>query len=107
MPRKSKYLADVDPETLAWWSLTLAQRFVESQKLWATFLALGGSLDPEPDRQSPFYFPEAPSTRAVDGGSGVRVVRRRGVHARRRSGRSSRGVKPVAAARTRKRKRRG
>lgn len=47
-----------DPETLEWWSMTPAQRFVESQVLWATYLALGGSLDPEPDSQSPFYDPE-------------------------------------------------
>jgi len=49
------YEAPDDPETLEWWSLTPAQRFLESQRLWATFLALGGSLEPEPDWQSPFY----------------------------------------------------
>ncbi|HEV8060625.1 MAG TPA: hypothetical protein VGP68_12155 [Gemmataceae bacterium] len=47
-----------DPEVLEWWSLTPAQRFLESQKLLITFIALGGSLEPEPDWQSPFYFPE-------------------------------------------------
>jgi hypothetical protein len=44
--------------------MTPAQRFQESQKLWSTFLALGGSLDPEPDSQSPFYFEEASGSRA-------------------------------------------
>lgn len=44
------------PEDIEWWSLTPAQRLSESQKLWATYLALGGSLDPEPDTQSPFHF---------------------------------------------------
>ena len=61
--RKDQDLPE-DLETLEWWSLTPAQRFVESQKLWSTFLALGGSLDPEPDSQSPFYFPEASGTSA-------------------------------------------
>lgn len=68
MPRRSKYRPQENEETVQWWSLSPAQRFVESQKLWATFLALGGSLEPEPDRQSPFYDPQAPCPRAVDGG---------------------------------------
>src|SRR5262249_42891222 len=45
-----------DPEVQEWWALTPAQRFAESSRLWATYLALGGSLEPEPDWQSPFYF---------------------------------------------------
>jgi hypothetical protein len=57
-----------DPETLAWWRLTPAQRFQESQKLWSTFVALGGSLDPEPDWQSPFYVAETSRPRPAHGG---------------------------------------
>src|SRR6266404_5302750 len=57
-----------DPETLDWWSLTPGQRFLESQKLWTTFVALGGSLDPEPDWQSPFYFAEISRPRPAHGG---------------------------------------
>jgi hypothetical protein len=72
-----------DPEALEWWSLTPAERFVESQKLWATFLALGGSLEPEPDWQSPFYFPETSGPRASDGRSSVHSLRRRRVQPRR------------------------
>jgi hypothetical protein len=79
----SSYEPQEDPETLEWWSMTPAQRFAESQKLWATFLALGGSLDPEPDWQSPFYFPETPSSRSAHGGTGVHSVRRRRVQPRR------------------------
>jgi len=46
MPRRrSTYVPSEDPEVLAWWSLTPQQRFRESQELWVTFLALGGSLD--------------------------------------------------------------
>ncbi|HEY3739824.1 MAG TPA: hypothetical protein VGL53_08265 [Bryobacteraceae bacterium] len=38
-----------------WYRLTPAERFLESMKLWETYLALGGSLEPEPDTQSPFF----------------------------------------------------
>lgn len=31
----------------------------ESMILWDTFLLMGGSLEPEPDPQSPFYFAPA------------------------------------------------
>jgi hypothetical protein len=62
-----------------WINLTPQQRFEESQKLLANFLALGGSLDPAPDLQSPFYDPEAPVARPVDGGTGLRNIRIRGV----------------------------
>lgn len=41
--------------------------------------ALGGSLDPEPDSQSPFFDEDAPSSVPVDGRPGVRVIRRSGV----------------------------
>ena len=45
-------------EWLDWYRLSAMERLSESQKLWPTYLALGGSLDPEPDTQSPFYNPE-------------------------------------------------
>jgi hypothetical protein len=41
-------------EWAEWYRLTPQERWLESERLWATFLALGGSLDPEPDPQSPF-----------------------------------------------------
>ncbi len=37
-----------------WYSMTPRERWSESSKLWATYLALGGSLEPEPDTHSPF-----------------------------------------------------
>jgi len=92
--RSSRYRPDVDQETLEWWSMTPAERWIESQKMWATFLALGGSLDPEPDWQSPFYFEEAPRSRAIDGRSGVRRVRGRGIQPRHRSGRRAKRKQP-------------
>ena len=45
----------VDGERAEWYRLTPVQRWLESEKLWQTYLALGGSLDPEPDTQSPFF----------------------------------------------------
>ncbi len=44
-----------DEET-DWLYLTPQERFLETTKLWTLYFALGGSLDPEPDPQSPFYF---------------------------------------------------
>jgi hypothetical protein len=57
--------------------LTPQERYIESCKLWSTYLALGGSLDPEPDSQSPFNFPELECAVPADGRSGVHFVRRR------------------------------
>ena len=64
-----------EPEWLEWYALTPLERWAESEKLWAHYLAVGGSLDPEPDTQSPFFDPAAQSSRPVDGRSGLRVVR--------------------------------
>ena len=66
----------VGDEWAEWYQLKLVQRWLESERLWQTCLALGGSLDPEPDTQSPFFDPNAPSARPVDGRPGVRVIRR-------------------------------
>ncbi|MBL7130822.1 MAG: hypothetical protein ISS45_05425 [Candidatus Omnitrophica bacterium] len=45
-------------EDMEWLTITPAQRLLETTKLWKLYIALGGSLDPEPDPQSPFYFQE-------------------------------------------------
>ena len=70
---------DPTDEWHEWYRLTPQERWRESEKLWAQYLAMGGSLDPEPDSQSPFDFPELRGTRPVDGGTGLRVLRRGGV----------------------------
>lgn len=67
----------VGSEWAEWYGLTPAERWRESGKLWASFLALGGSLDPEPDTQSPFFDTRAQRAIAAHGRSGVRVIRRR------------------------------
>lgn len=66
-------------EWAEWYALSPAERFEESARLWQTYLALGGSLDPEPDSQSPFHDPQEWRAIAVDGRPGVRLVRRGGV----------------------------
>ena len=66
-------------EWAEWCRLTPEERWIESERLWATFLALGGSLDPEPDPQSPFDVAFSRGQQPLDGRAGVRVVRRGGV----------------------------
>jgi hypothetical protein len=66
----------VGEEWAEWYSLTPQQRWERSLALWDTFILLGGSLDPEPDSQSPFYDPEAPGPGSTDGRAGLRVLRR-------------------------------
>ncbi len=67
------------PEWAEWYRMTPAERWMESAKLWNHYISIGGSLDPEPDTQSPFFDPELQSEVASDGRSGMRVIRRSGV----------------------------
>jgi hypothetical protein len=69
----------VGPEWAEWYRMTPAERWEASARMWADFLALGGSLDPEPDTQSPFFDPDEWRAIAADGGPGLRSVRRSGV----------------------------
>ncbi len=72
----------IRPERIAgaewaeWYRMSPQQRWKASERLWATFLALGGSLDPEPDTQSPFFDARAPRSRVAHGRASVRVLRR-------------------------------
>ena len=67
---------DRPEEWQAWAELTPLKRFRESGKIFAQYLAMGGSLDPDPDPTSPFDDPEASSTSLAYGRPGVRVLRR-------------------------------
>lgn len=69
----------VGEEWAEWYRLTPVERWLESEKLWQIYLALGGSLDPEPDTQSPFFDAQTPRPSAPRARPGVRVIRRRGV----------------------------
>ena len=77
--------APISPEELvgvewaSWYRLTPLQRWEESAKLWQTYLTLGGSLDPEPDTQSPFFDGSSPGAMSAHGRAGLRVLRRSGV----------------------------
>ena len=51
-----KLIHDLPDEALEWMLMTEEERLRENARMWQTYLALGGSLDPEPDPQSPFYF---------------------------------------------------
>jgi hypothetical protein len=69
----------VGEEWAEWYRLTPAQRWEETNRLWQTYIELGGSLDPEPDTQSPFFDASAPGPLPAHGRAGMRVVRRSGV----------------------------
>jgi hypothetical protein len=69
----------VGAEWAEWYAMTPQERFEASSKLWQTYLELGGSLDPEPDSQSPFYSDEERRAFAAHGRPGLRVVRRGGI----------------------------
>lgn len=66
-------------EWLEWYTLTPAQRWAESTKLWQVYLELGGSLDPEPDTQSPFFDEQEWRELFAHGRTGLHIVRRSGV----------------------------
>jgi len=62
-----------------WYRLTPLDRMRESLKLWQFYLEAGGSLDPEPDSQSPFDDVMPRGTAPAYRRTGLRVVRRSGV----------------------------
>ena len=55
---------DMSDEWKEWLELFPIERFRESEKIFAQYLAMGGSLDPDPDLTSPFYDPETSSSGA-------------------------------------------
>ena len=66
----------VGEEWASWYRLSPQERWHELQKLWEVYLYLGGSLDAQPDTQSPFFDSEAASKGAPDGRPGMRILRR-------------------------------
>lgn len=69
----------IDDEWMEWYLLTPAERWRESSRLWETYMMLGGSLDDEPDSQSPFFDAQAASSEPADGRPDAQIVRRGGV----------------------------
>lgn len=70
---------NISAEWLDWYNLSPIERWEHSTRLWETFLALGGSLEPEPDTESPFFHAASWRPAPVDGRPGVRVLRRCGI----------------------------
>ena len=69
----------LDPDWLECYAMTPLERWRESGKLWAFYLGVGGSLDPEPDSESPFDALYERSPVPADGRPGLLVLRRSGV----------------------------
>ena len=67
---------ELPDEWREWIALTPLERWRESQKLFAQYLAQGGSLDPDPDPDSPFYFPDEWRPDLAHGRAGLRLLRR-------------------------------
>ena len=67
---------DWPDEWKEWVALTPIERFRESEKIFAQYLSMGGSLDPDPDPTSPFYDPSEWNPDAAHGRAGLRVLRR-------------------------------
>jgi hypothetical protein len=67
---------DLPDEWREWIELTPLERWRQSQLLFAQYLAQGGSLDPDPDPDGPFYFPEEWRPDVAHGRAGLRLLRR-------------------------------
>lgn len=74
-----KFYTEDGDEWEDWYRLTPSQRWSEFTKLWEMYLEAGGSLDPEPDSQSPFFDEEEWRAGLADGRSGVHLLRRGGI----------------------------
>ena len=69
----------IDDEWLDWYRLSPTERWKQSEALLEHYLFLGGSLDPEPDTQSPFFDEKEWRKASTHGRAGMRVIRRGGV----------------------------
>ena len=67
---------EMPDEWQEWLALTPIERFRQSEKIFAQYLAMGGSLDPDPDPTSPFHDAQASSAVPAYGGTSLRVLRR-------------------------------
>jgi len=50
-----EYQNGIEPEWLDWYRKTPVERLAATEELWANYLALGGSLEPDPDPECPFW----------------------------------------------------
>jgi len=61
------------------YSLSPAERWNETERIWHHFLQMGGSPDPEPNPSSPFFNKQEWRALSSDKRSGLRIIRRGGV----------------------------
>jgi hypothetical protein len=73
------FMDPMDDQWTDWYRLTPAERWRESQKLWDFFLTAGGSLDDQPDSQSPFSAILSECAMPPNRRPGVHILRRGGV----------------------------
>lgn len=66
-------------EWIDWYRLTPLERWEESAKLFELYLLLGGTSDPQPDTQSPFFDRQTSTKKSAHGGAGLHFLRRSGV----------------------------
>jgi len=66
-------------EWAEWYRLSPEKRWQYTNLLWHEYIALGGSLDPEPDTQSPFFDAEEWREIVTHGRTSVRDIRRSGI----------------------------
>jgi hypothetical protein len=59
-----------------WIDLSPMERFKQSEQPFANYLAMGGSLDPDPDPNSPFDDAQTSGAGPAYGRAGLRVLRR-------------------------------
>lgn len=67
---------ELPDEWKEWIDLSPIERFRQSEILFAQYLAMGASLDPDPDPTSPFYDADEWRPGAAHGRAGLRVLRR-------------------------------
>lgn len=75
MKRRARVSA-VEGEWLDWYRLTPRQRWNETRKLFELYIEMGGSLDPEPDTQSPFNSAYLRRAFSAHGRTGLHIIRR-------------------------------
>jgi len=70
---------DVSDEWIEWYRMTPSERWRESGTLWSFYMEAGGSLEPEPDTQSPFNTALSRSPVPSFRRAGVHILRRCGI----------------------------
>lgn len=75
-PAEAMIYEQLPDEWKEWVDLTPLERFRRSEELFAQYLAMGGSLDPDPDPTSPFDDPDQWSRAPAYERAGLRVIRR-------------------------------